>query len=120
MTVSIMKSNYIRVKVYRNSRNCSSDPFREYLLSKLSVENISTSASFLEKFLNICVSSLDNCFQKEKVFSGKNMRLINQTLNKAHMKSAHLRKSYLKNKPVENKITYNKKSRDYKRLLFLS
>ena len=50
----------------RNFKNFSSDAFREYLLSKLSMKNINTSANGLEKFLNICVSALDSFAPRKK------------------------------------------------------
>ena len=42
---------------YRDNKSFSNNTFREYLLFKLSMENIRPSAYCLEKFLGICVST---------------------------------------------------------------
>ena len=59
MTVTVMKSTFQnfkpKVALYRNFKNFSNDTFGEYMLSKLSMENINTSDNGLEIFLSICV-----------------------------------------------------------------
>ena len=75
-----------------------SDKFREELLSKLSLENISNTSSDLEKVLQFCIGVLDKLTpQKNKYNRGNNMPFMNKLLARAHMKRSRLQpKSGLK------------------------
>lgn len=80
MTVIVMKSTFQnfkpKVTLYRNFKNFSNDTFGEYMLSKLSMENINTSDNGLEKFLNICVGVLDNFAPRKKSIHEETMPLL--------------------------------------------
>ena len=76
----------------------SSDKFREELLSKLSMENISNTSSSLEIFLKICVGVIDKFAPKKKKYNrGNNIAFMNKPLARAHMKRNRLQNRFLKN-----------------------
>ena len=79
MTVSIMKSNLQKskpkVKIYRDFKNFSNNKFKEYILSKLVMENIISIANDLKTFSKICMSGLDPFAPR-----GNNIHFMNQTL----------------------------------------
>ena len=79
------------------------DKFREELLSKLSMENISNRSSDLEKLLQVCTGVLDK-LQKKKDNRGNNVPFMNKPLIRAHMKRSCLRNRFLKNKSEVNRI----------------
>ena len=65
--------------------------YRNYLISKLSMENIGPADYGLEKFLVIWVGALDRFVpRKKKIDQGNNMPLVNGNLKKAHMKRNRL------------------------------
>ena len=77
----------------------SNDKFREELLSRLSVENISNLNNGLEKFLQTCIGVLDKLSAKRrKYIRDNNMSFVNKTLTKAYRKRSHLRNRFLKNR----------------------
>ena len=63
MTVTVMKTTYeklkSKIKNYRDYKNFCNDTFRKVLLEKLSTENINANGSGFEKFLQICIQTLD-------------------------------------------------------------
>ena len=63
MTVTIMKTSYEKLKPriinYRDYKNLFNDTFRQILLEKLAAENIKANCSGYEKFLQICINTLD-------------------------------------------------------------
>ena len=79
MTVSIMKSNLQKskpkVKIYRDFKNFSNNKFKEYILSKLVMGNIISTANYLKNFLKICMGGLDQFAPR-----GNNKHFMNQTL----------------------------------------
>ena len=112
MTVTVMKTTYEKLKPritnYRDKNFCS-DTFRQKLLEKLATENINTNCSGLEKFLQICVNTLNNLAPCKKIYSrGNNMPFMNKSLTSAHMKRSRLRNLYLKDKTETSRIAYIK------------
>ena len=112
MTVTVMKTTFEKLKPniihYRDYRKFSNDKFRENLISRLSTENIRVDCNGMEKFLQICIKTLDELApQKKKYSRGNNMPFINKTIE-AFMKTSHLRNIYLKNYSDNNKCEYNK------------
>ena len=113
MTVTIMKTTFEKLKPnimhYRDYRKFSNDKFGENLISRLSSENIRVDFNGMEKFLQICIKTLDELApQKKKYSRGNNMPFINKTIKKAFMKRSRLRNIYLKNRSDNNKREYNK------------
>ena len=63
----------------------------------------------MEKFLQICIKTLDELApQKKKYSRGNNIPFRNRTIKKAFMKRSRLRNIYLKNRSYNNKREYNK------------
>ena len=87
----------------------SNDKFREELLSKLSMENISNTSNVWKNFLRICIDVLDKLApQMKKYNKGNNMPFINKPLARAHMKRSGLRNWFLKNRSEVNRINFIK------------
>ena len=63
MTVTVMKTTYEKLKPrivnYRDYKNFCNDTFRQILLEKLAAENINTNCNGFEKFLQICINTLN-------------------------------------------------------------
>ena len=63
MTVTVLKTTYEKLKPriinYRDYKNFCNDTFRQIFLEKLSTENINTNCSGFEKFLKICIDTLN-------------------------------------------------------------
>ena len=102
MTVTVMKT-FEKLKPniihYWDYRKFSNDKFRENLISRLSTENIRVVCNGMEKFLQICIKTLDELApQKKKYSSGNNMPFINKAIKKDFMKRSRLRNIYLKNR----------------------
>ena len=57
-------SDFQKVTIYRNFQDFFNDTFKEYLLSKLAMENI-------RKSKHLCKCSWQICFKKEKAFTRK-------------------------------------------------
>ena len=113
MTVTVMKTRFEKLKPnvmhYRDYRKFSNERFRKNLISHLSTENIRVDFNGMEKFLQICIKTLDElASQKKKYSRGNNMPFINETIKKAFMARIHLRNIYLKNRSDNNKRKYNK------------
>ena len=113
MTVTVMKTTYEKLKPrianYRDYKNFCNDTFRQKLLEKLVTENINTNCSGLEKFLQICVNTLNNLAPCKKKYSrGNNIPFMNKSLTSAHMKRSRLRNLYLKDKTETSRIAYIK------------
>ena len=103
MTVTVMKTTYEKLKQkitkYRDYKNFYNDTFCKVLLEKLSTENINANGSGFEKFLQICIQTLDIFAPyKKKYLQGNNMPFMNKSLPRAHMKRSRLRNLYLKKK----------------------
>ena len=115
MTVTVMKTTFEKLKPniihYRDYRKFSNDKFRENLISRLSTENIRVDCNGMEKFLQICIKTLDELApQKKKYSRGKNMPFINKTIKKVFMTRSRLRNIYLKNPSDNKKHKYNKQT----------
>ena len=76
MTVTVMKTTYEKLKPrivnYRDYKNFCNDTHRHFLLDKLSTEIININCSGFEKFLQICIDTL-NIFAscKKKILARK-------------------------------------------------
>ena len=70
MIVSVMKTTFQKLKPrivqYRDYAQFSNDNFRKNLLEYLSLENINTNSNGLEKFLQICMNTLDQMAPRKK------------------------------------------------------
>ena len=102
MTFTVMKTTFEKLKPniihYRDYRKLSNYKFRENLISRLSNEKIRVDCNGMEKFLQICIKTLDELApQKKKYSRGKNMPFINKTIKKVFMTRIRLRNIYLKN-----------------------
>ena len=113
MTVTVMKTTYEKLKPriinYRDYKIFCNDTFRQILSEKLAAENINANCNGFEKFLQICINTLDifaPC--KKKYARGNNMPFMNKSLTKAHMKRSRLRNLYLKKKTDTSKTAYIK------------
>ena len=61
------------------------------------------------KNLLICIKTQDKFAPRKKKYSrGNNMRFMNKSLCRAHMKRTRLRKCYLKNHSEQNRLSYVK------------
>ena len=101
MTVSVMKTTFQKLKPkivnYRDYSGFSNDDFRKNLLHNLSLEIINTNSNGLEKFLQICIKTLDKMAPiKKKYVRGNNMRFFNKELSGAHKKRTQLRNRFLR------------------------
>ena len=113
MTLTVMKVTFEKLKpniiYYRVYRKFSNDKFRENLISRLSTENIRVDCNGMEKFLQICIKTLDELApQKKKYSRGNNMPFTNKTIKKAIMARSRLRDIYLKNRSDNDRREYNK------------
>ena len=114
MAITVMKTTFQKLKpkliYYWGYSVFSSDKFREELLSKLSMENISNTSSGLEIFLQICVGVIDKLAPEKKKYNrGNNIAFMNKPLARAHMKRSGLQNRFLKNrsKSTESVLSSN-------------
>ena len=113
MTVTVMKNAFEkfkpRVSYFRNWDEFWNEKFRTRLLTKLSLENFNNSSNGINKFLEICVNTLDIFARhKKKYLRGNNMPFMSKNLVNAHRKRTQLRKKFLKNRTESNRVCYNK------------
>ena len=113
MAVTVMKTIFEklkpRVSYFRNWNEFCNEKFRTQLLTKLSMENINNSSNGINKFLEICVNTLDIFApRKKKYLRGNNMPFMNKNLVNAHRKRTRLRNKFLKNRTESNRVSYNK------------
>ena len=82
--------------------------FRQVLLSTLVMENLKLSNG-LQKFIDICIKTLDKFAPREKKYSrGNNMPFMNKSLCRAHMKRTRLRNCYFQKRFEQNRLSYVK------------
>ena len=103
MTVTIMKTTFEKLKPniihYRDCRKFSNDQFRENLIFRLSTENITIDSNGMEKFLQICIKSLDGLVPQKKNYSRRhNMPFISKTIKKSLYEEKPFEK-YISQKP---------------------
>ena len=113
MTVTIMKTTFEKLKsrvcYFRNWNKFCNEKFRTQLLNKLSLENFNNSSNGINKFLEICVNTLDIFApRKKKYLRGNNMPFMNKNLVNAHRIRTRLRNKFLKNRAKSNRVSYNK------------
>ena len=81
------------------------------------MENINL-CNGLQKFLDICMKSLDKFARRKKKYSrGNNIPFMNKLLSRAHMKKTRLRNCYLKKRSEQNRLSYVKQRNNYVSLL---
>ena len=106
MTVTVMKTTFEKLKPniihYRDYRKFSNDKFRENLISRLSTENIRVDCNGMEKFLQICIKTLDELAPQNS--RGNNMPFIYKTIKKAFMMRSRLRNIYLKTVQITTNV----------------
>ena len=112
MIVTVMKTTYQKldpkITHYRDYNTFCNDNFREHLLSALVMENLDTNNG-LEKFLVVCVKTLDRFAPyKKKYLRGNNMPFMNKSLSRAFMRRSQLRSKYLKKRSETNRLAYAK------------
>ena len=112
MAVTVMKTTFQKLdpKIihYRDYRKYCNYSFRQDLLSTLVMGNINVSNG-LQKFIDICIKTLDKFAPRKKRYSrGNNMPFMNKSFCRAHMKRTWLRKCYLKNRSEQNRLSYVK------------
>ena len=80
MTVTVMKTTFEKLKPNiihcRDYRKFSNEKSRENLISRLSTENTRVDCNGMEKFLQICIETLDNFAPQKKKYSRKTIRLL--------------------------------------------
>ena len=113
ITLTVIKTTFEKLKprvgYFRNWNEFCNEKFRTQLLTKLSMENINNSSNGINKFLEICVNTLDIFApRKKKYLRGKNIPFMNKNLVNAHRKRTRLRKKFLKNRTESNRVPYNK------------
>ena len=113
MTLRVMKTTFEKLKprvcYFRNWNEFCNEKFRTQLLTKLSMENINNSSNGINKFLEICVNTLDIFApRKKKYLRGNNMPFMNKNLINAHRKRTGLRNKFLKNRTESNRVSYDK------------
>ena len=103
MTVTVMRTNFEKLKPrvshFRNWDEFCNGKFRTQLWTKWSLENFKISSNSINKFLEICVNTLDifaPC--KKKYLRGNNMQFMSKSLVHAHRKRNRLRNKFLKNR----------------------
>ena len=111
MTITVMKTTFQKLKpkliYYRDYSMFSKDTFREKLLSKSSMQNISSTINGLENVLQIFIGVLDKLVpQKKKYNRGNNVPFMNKPLARAHTKRSRLWNRFLKNRSEVNRIHY--------------
>ena len=73
------------------------------------MENFNNSSNGINKFLEICVNTLDIFApRKKKYLLGNNMSFMDKNLINAHRKPTRLRNKFLKNRAESNRVSYNK------------
>ena len=99
-----------KITHYRDYKTFCNDNFREKLLSALVMENLDTNNG-LEKFLVVCVKTLDRFAPyKKKYLRGNNMQFMNKSLSRAFMRRSQLRSKYLTKSSETNRLAYAKQS----------
>ena len=88
-------------------RKFSNDSFRNKLLINSSVENINTTSDSIERFLHLCVNTLNHFSPEEKkCIRRNNIALFDKSLASAHKKGKHYRNLYIKKRSEENTTLY--------------
>ena len=83
--------------------------FKTQLTTKLSLKNLNNNSIGSNKFMEICVNTLDIfALRKEKFLLGNNIPFMNKNLVNAHSKRTHLRNKFLENRTETYRVCYNK------------
>ena len=106
-----MKTTYQKldpkITHYRDYNTFYNDNFREHLLPALVMENVDTNNG-LEKFLVVCVKTLDRfASYRKKYLRGNNMPFMNKSLSRAFIRrSKYLKKRSETDWHTPNKLTF--------------
>ena len=71
---------------YRDCTQFSSDNFRKKLLENLSLENINPNSNGLEKFIQICIKTLNRVAPRIKYIRSNNVQFFNKELSNVYKK----------------------------------
>ena len=85
MTVTVMKTTFEKLKprvcYFRNWNEFCNEKFRTQLLTKLSLENFNNSSNGINRFMEICVNTIDIfASRKKKYLRGNNMPFMKKNL----------------------------------------
>ena len=113
MTLTVMKTTNQKfgpkITHYRDYNTFCNDNFREHLSSAAVMENLDTNNG-LEKFLVVCVKTLDRFAPyKKRCLRGNNMSFMNKSLSRVFMRRSHLRSKYRKKRSETNRLAYAKR-----------
>ena len=98
-----------RIVQYRDYTQFSNDNFKKKLLKNVSLEIINTNSNGLEKFVQICINTLDQMATRKKNYiRGNNMPFFNNELSSSHKRRTQLRNCYLNKRSYQNKKLYTK------------
>ena len=96
-----------KIKNYRDYRHFDINIFRESILYELAKESVSNAD--LNKFIEICLKTLNNYAPSKKKYDrGNQMPFMNKDLSKAIMDRTRFRNKFLKNRNDENRKKYSK------------
>ena len=106
MIVTVMKTTFQRmpakIRNYRDYRHFHINTFRESILYELAKESVSNTD--LNKFIEICLKTLNNYAPSKKKYTrGNQMPFMNKDLSKAIMDRTRFRNKFLKNRNDENR-----------------
>ena len=110
MIVTVMKTTFQRmpakIRNYRDYRHYDINIFRESILYELAKESVSNTD--LNKFIEICLETLNNYAPSKKKYNrGNQMPFVNKDLSKAIMNRTRFRNKFLKNRNDENRKKYS-------------
>ena len=109
MTVTVIKTTYEKLKPkvvnYRDYKIFCNDTFRQILLEKLNTENINTNCGGFEKFLQICIDTL-NMFAPFKEKTHKEIICLKKSSHEKEKVKEYIREK-TKLIPIESLISNN-------------
>ena len=122
MTVTVMKTTFKklkpRVSYFGKWNQFCNEKIKTQLLTNLSLQNFNNSSNGINKFLEICVNTLDIFAPlKKKYLRGNNMPFMSKNLVNTHRKRTRLRNKFLKNRTETNRVCNNKQRNFYVSLL---
>ena len=93
-----------RIVQYRDCTQFSSDNFRKKLLENLSLENINPNSNGLEKFIQICIKTLNRVAPRIKYIRSNNVQFFNKELSNVYKKKRNFEIVILKKDLIKIKI----------------
>ena len=96
-----------KIRSYRDYRHFDINIFRESILYELAKESVSNTD--LNKFIEICLKTLNNYAPSKKKYNrGNQMPFMDKDLSKAIMDRTRFRNKFFKNRNDENRKKYSK------------